>query len=430
MDALTFLRSRTHTRYGQGLYIVLCLLPVVGGIVAKLIGHSWAFMDIDAVLCAANYDTEGLSPYGTLKCSGIDPAPYVYAPQVLAVFQPLVAKFGALGARLVFIFTLLLPATAVLLWFALLRALPDVDWRWRLLAFSGLTPMTFCCGNVGIVMHAAVLLSLLFGKQRRWPFVVTVLACIALKPTFLAYFVFFLFEDRPWKTRVAVFAGCVAEGLGVAGLVFATAGRWGPAWHQALHAVTLDTQPGLGWMALTSYLGLHADWPVTIVLTLGFMVAMLASGLAIVERGRLGDRGRLLVALGLVPLMTPRLMDYDMILIVPYVALVIGLVPRLKLPVFEKWLPWIFVAVLAIGIACNILHLKHWHRTHVAMFLFSSLTLVVGARLAIVQGMEKKNEEGMLPDGGKGDVLPSGEAVRALFNPDLKRRPKDRRAGI
>ena len=27
------------------------------------------------------------------------------------------------------------------------------DWRWRWLAFSGLTPMTFCCGNIGIVMR-------------------------------------------------------------------------------------------------------------------------------------------------------------------------------------------------------------------------------------------------------------------------------------
>ena len=135
MDALTFLKGRTRTRRGQGFYIFLCLLPILGGIVAKLIGHDWAFMDIDAVLCAAKAEAAGHSPYGALKCTGIDPAPYVYAPQVLALFQPLVAVFGALGARLVFIFILLLPATAVLLWFALLRAMPKVDWRLRLLAF-------------------------------------------------------------------------------------------------------------------------------------------------------------------------------------------------------------------------------------------------------------------------------------------------------
>ncbi len=385
MDALTFLKRRTRTRGGRGFYIFLCLLPILGGIAAKLIGHDWAFMDIDAVLCAAKAEAAGHSPYGVLKCSGIDPAPYVYAPQVLGLFQPLVAVFGALGARLVFIFTLLLPATGVLLWFALLRAMPDVDWRLRLLAFSGLTPMTFCCGNIGIVMHAAVLLSLLLGKERRWPFIVTVLICVALKPTFMAYFILFLFEDRPLRARIATFAGCVAEGIGVAGVMIATTGSWGPAWWKALHSVTLETQPGLGWMALTSYVGLHSDWPVTVVLTLTFMVSMLLSGLAIVEGAGLDDNGRMLVALGVAPLMTPRLMDYDMILIVPYAALLMTLMPRLKWPVMEKWLPWAFVAVLAFGIACNVLHQKHWHRTHVAMFLFCSLTLAVGARLAVMQ---------------------------------------------
>ncbi len=452
MDALTFLKSRTQTRRGRGLYIFLCLLPIIGGIVARLIGHGWAFMDIDAVLCAAKAEAAGHSPYGVLKCSGIDPAPYVYAPQVVTLFQPFVAAFGALGARFVFVFVLLLPATMLLLWFALVRAMPDTDWRWRLLAFSGLTPMTFCCGNIGIVMHAGVLLSLLLARGRRWPFVLTVLACVAIKPTFLVYFIVILFEHRPLKARIAAFTGCVAEGLGVTGLVLATAGHWGAAWEEALRSVTLQTQPGLGWMALTSYIGLDSDGVVTIVLTLGFMAAMLLSGLAIVEWGGLDEGGRRLTALGLAPLMTPRLMDYDMILIVPYVALLLSLMPRLKQPLLEKWLPWAFVAVLAVGIVCNILHLKHWHRTHVAMFLFSSMTLVVGGRLAIIQLVApehfppkwtpvwrkdmrqnktwKKNEEGMLPDGGKGDVLPPGKAVRALFNPDLKRRSKNRRAGI
>jgi hypothetical protein len=458
LDALTFLKSRTRTRRGQGFYIFLCLLPIVGGIIAKLIGHDWAFMDIDAVLCAAKAEAAGHSPYGALKCSGIDPAPYVYAPQVLSLFQPLVVAFGALGARLVFIFTLLLPATGVLLWFAIARAMPGperipksvtrfsdkdartsknpelrsdpagseqaVDWRWRLLAFSGLSPMTFCCGNIGIVMHAAVLLSLLLGKERRWPFIVTVLLCVAIKPTFMAYFVLFLFEDKPWKARLASFAGCAAEGLGVTGLMAATTGPWGSAWWKAMHEVTLETQPGLGWMALTSYIGLHSDWPVTVVLSLGFTAAMVLAGLAIAEWGGLDDRGRLLLTLGVAPLMTPRLMDYDMVLIVPYAALLMSLTPRLKMPVLEKWLPWVFVAVLAIGIACNILHFKRWHRTHVAMFLFCSLTLVMAARLAVLKlsGLKKKNEEGMLPDGGKGDVLPSGKAVRALFNPDQGKR--------
>lgn len=391
MDAFAFLNIRTRTRGGRGLYIFLCLLPVAGGIVAKLIGHDWAFMDIDAVLCAAKAEAAGHSPYATLKCAGIDPAPYVYAPQVLGLFQPLVAAFGALGARLVFIFTLLLPATGLLLWFALSRALPGIDWRWRLLAFSGLTPMAFCCGNIGIVMHAAVLLSLLLAKGRRWPFVVTVLLCVALKPTFMAYFILFLFEDRPLKARIAAFAGCVAEALGVTGLMAATAGPWGRAWWDALHSVALESQPGLGWMALTAYVGLPPDGGVTAVLTLGFMAAMVLSGLAIAEWGGLDDKGRLTVVLGVVPLMTPRLMDYDMILIVPYAALLLTLIPRLNMPVLEKWLPWLFVAVLAIGIACNILHLKRWHRTHVAMFLFCSLTLIIGARLAVVNLAGRKH---------------------------------------
>ena len=84
MDALAFLRERTKTRIGRVVFCLLCLLPVAGGLVSGLQHHAPAFMDIDAVLCAAKVEAAGGSPYGALACPGLAPAAYVYAPQIAA----------------------------------------------------------------------------------------------------------------------------------------------------------------------------------------------------------------------------------------------------------------------------------------------------------------------------------------------------------
>jgi len=417
MDAMVFLRDRTTTHFRRVLFCFVCLLPIVGGVISRALHHAWAFMDIDAVLCAAKVEAAGSSPYGALACPGLAPAPYVYAPQVAASLGPWIHVAGAPGAHWIYIICLYIPACLALAWYALGRGLPGVDWRYRMLAISGLSPMAFCSGNFGMVLHAAVIFSFLnqndFGRnrpsepffynascrskrtqftfwhgalvwpKRKWAFTGLVLACSVVKPTFLLYFFVVLFERRPWRDRLLVLAVSGAAGVLVIVATALTAGPLGAAWGQALRSVTLHNQPGMGWFAFTTWLGLAANAPVTVVLTLLFMAAMLASGLGIAEAAGLDDNERKVLALGLVPLLTPRLMDYDMLALAPCVALLMRVTPALGGRIYCYNMSWIFVGVLGFGAANNVLHLHRWPRCNAAAAVFCAVVLVGGARLAM-----------------------------------------------
>lgn len=391
MDALMVLQERTKTRVGRVVFCLLCLMPPIGGLVGHLIGrHAWTFMDIDAVLCAAQAEVAGGSPYRALHCHGLQPAAYVYAPQVAAWFVPLVHALGITGARLAYIAVLFLPALALLVWYALFRPLAGIDWRVRMLAVSGLAPMVFCSGNFGVVMHALVISTLVVWPRRQWAFLAAVLVCAVIKPTFLLYLLVPLFEAKPWRQRLITVGLSGLAGLGVLAATALTAGPLAAQWRFALQSVALHDQPGLGWLYFSSaWFQMTPDAPLTIVLTLVFIAAMTASGVAIAEAAELDEDDRRILALGLVPLMTPRLMDYDMLALVPLMALVMRLMPALGGRIFRYNVSWLFVGVLGFGVIANVLHVfRTWPRSHVDMAVFCVVILAGGGRLA-VKAMEK-----------------------------------------
>ena len=386
MDALAILQDRTKTRTGRALFCLLCLMPPIGGLIGHLIGkHAWTFMDIDAVLCAAQAETAGGSPYHALHCPGLQPAAYVYAPQVADWFVPLIHSLGVMGARGAYILVLFLPALALLIWYAVARPVAGVDWRVRMLAVSGLAPMVFCSGNFGVVMHALVISSLVVWPRNRWAFWAAVLVCAVIKPTFLLYLLVPLFEARPWRHRLLFVGASGLAGVAVLAVATLTAGRLGGQWRHAVTSVVLHDQPGLGWLYYSSaWLQMGPGEPLTIVLTLIFMAAMLASGLAIAEAAGLDDDQRKVLALGLVPLITPRLMDYDMMALVPMMALVMRVTPALGGRIFRYNVSWVFVGVLGFGVVANVLHIfRTWPRSHVDMAVFCVVVLAGGGRVAI-----------------------------------------------
>ncbi len=410
MDALTVLRRLTAFKPLLLLFMLFCAWPVLAGMYHMITHHAWMMMDIDAVLCGAKTLAAGHSPYAIHPptCAGVRPAAYVYAPQVACLFMPFIERFGIPGTRTLFQWVLLYPATAFLLWFALVRRFEHIDIRWRWLAFSGLTAMTFLCANVGIVMHALVLASLLLFRRKdivqadlsqtdmflaRLPFTIAVLLCSCVKPTFLCYFVIFLFDDVALWRRVFAFSWRAVMGIGVNHLMVITDGHFGKAWQRTLHSVTLARQPGMGWFELTNFV-FHVpgksdlNWQ----LALGFMAVMGLAGMAIAQWGKLEEDERLLFGMGLVPLMIPRILDYDMILIAPYAALLMTIAYRMGGGVFRFLLSWIFVSWMIWGIFSFILDVDFWHRTSMAMLLFGGLTVVVAVRVAADRLGLKGNE--------------------------------------
>jgi hypothetical protein len=378
MDALSVLRRLTRIPVlGCVLFIALCVWPVVSGLYVMITHHHWMLMDIDAVLCGAKTLSQHHSPYAIhpRPCGDIRPAAYVYAPQIAYLFIPFIKALGVAGTRWLFVAVLLAPATLLLLWFALGKRFQDIDYRYRFLAFSALTSMTFVCANVGLVMHAMVLASLLLFPKTRWPFTAVVLACACVKPTFLAYFVVFMLDDVPLWRRGFDFAWRAILGVAVVWLMVKTDGHFGKAWQSTLHSVTLARQVGMGWFELTNFV-FHVPGKsnLNVELAVGFMAVMTLAGMAIAQWSRLDSDERLVLGMGLVPLMTPRLLDYDMVLIVPYAALLMTVVHRIGGKAMTVLLSWIFVLWLGYGIFTNIVHDASWHRTPMDMLLFGCLT--------------------------------------------------------
>ncbi|WP_155847677.1 hypothetical protein [Asticcacaulis benevestitus] len=388
MDALSVLRRLTDFRPLLCLFIAFCAWPVVAGMYHMITHHAWMLMDIDAVLCGAKTLASGHSPYAIHPptCAGVRPAAYVYAPQVAYLFMPFIDHLGIPGTRTLFLWVLLWPATLFLLWFALIKRFADIDMRWRWLGFAALTPMTFLCANVGIVMHAIVLASLFFfrnkeGELSRWPFTAAVLLCSCVKPTFLVYFIVFMLDDVALWRRAFAFGWRAVAGIGVNQLMILTDGHFGKAWQKTLHSVTLARQPGMGWFELTNFV-FHVpgksdlNWQ----LALGFMLVMGLAGMAIAHWGRMDDDERLLFGMGLAPLMTPRILDYDMILIAPYAALLMAIAYRVGGGIFRFVMSWIFAGWMIWGVCSYIFKIEAWHRTPMAMLLFGCLTVIVALR--------------------------------------------------
>ena len=384
MDALTVLRRVTFHPVLLIAFAALCLWPNLGGIWHMVHHHSWMMMDIDAVLCGAHNLARDHNPYALHPvCRNLSPAAYVYAPQFARLLVPIIDLFGLTGTRALFVIVLLIPATILALWFALLKPLPEVDVRYRLLAFTALTSMTFVCGNIGLVMHAAVLASLLLFPRTRIPFTVAVIACACVKPPFLAYFVICLFDDRALWRRLIAFAWRAALGLACVAMIMLADDRFHHAWQRTLNSVTLKRQVGMGWFELTTFtFHVPAGSRLNAELALAFMAVMTLCGLAMAQWGRNGEPldkdERLVLGMGIVPLMIPRLLDYDMVLIVPYAALLMTLIQRNAPKALGVPLSWLFVGWLGYGIAAYAFNIHGWHRTPMDMLLFGVLTVVAG----------------------------------------------------
>jgi len=181
-------------------------------------------------------------------------------------------------------------------------------------------------------------------------------------------------------------------GCGAVYLMMLTDGTYGKAWQKTLHSVTMARQVGMGWFELTDFV-FHVPGAshLNVELAVGFMIVMLLAAMAIAQWADLEPDERLALGMGLVPLMTPRLLDYDMILIVSYAALLMSVVHRIGGKVMTVILSWIFVAWLAWGVITNITDDLSWHRTPFAMLLFGLLTGVTGL-IALAHGLTGKTE--------------------------------------
>jgi len=381
LDALSWFQRFTQHKRNLWFFSLFFLFPLLGNLISRLTKVRYWLPDFDALICGAHNVSHGISPYSLHPfCDGIRPTPYVYAPQVGQFFAPLEQAFGLEGAR--WAFTLVYaPAMLWLFWYAILKPMDKAPWHFRLMTMAAMVGSVISCGNIGLLLHALTILAALQMRKSRLPFIVIVISGALIKPVFLTYLVVMLLEERPVMARLRTFALSATVGIGTLLALILTAGQFGNDWHNALNAIVILEQPGIGFFATTSALGLTTASPITLAALMVFAIGMGIAGLTLAEWGGLTAEERIIFGLGLSQFLNPRLMDYDMFTLAPCMAMVVVMAKPLGQKTFT-WVSWAFVTTLTFCVICNVLEIRAIHRAPVAIFAYGLIILTVAGLTA------------------------------------------------
>jgi hypothetical protein len=302
----------------SALLILLFILPLLSGLLGKVMKSNAWFGDYKAIACGAQKLIEGGRLYDLhLACEGLkDAAVYVYLP--------IVAEIAAFGVRylgqdgLFYLYTgLYLLSLLTLFWFIYFpkasQTPPSLMQRLPFAAF--LTGSAVVWGNIAVICHAAILASALISKRYPWVFIGVVAICGSIKPVFLTYLLVVLLLDIDIRYRLLGFIAGSILGL-LPTLLFATdQSQLSKDWHATLHYFVYNLTPGetyYGWLSLVA---LKGD---TVFAHLGYLMflgLMTLSGLSLAEGLKLKTSERIWLGLSLGTLMIPRLMSQDVFLI-------------------------------------------------------------------------------------------------------------------
>jgi len=326
-----------------GLWAFFFTMPVWSSLLGRLLKGKWWFNDFDALLCGADYLRRGLSPYSLEPvCAGLNPAPYVYAPQIGQMLPPLVGWLGFSGLKSLYAIVLL-AVLGFMFWFILIRPWPRVPLMWRLPGFGVLTGSSIASGNIGLLLHGLILIAALNLHRSIVPFVLLVVLAACVKPFLLTYMIVLMFTQKPLTTRLWQTAAAGLAGAGMVAALYLSA-PYAADWAALRDSVVAQSQSGMSWFGWMNALGLATYSP----LSLGGLVIYLAitslCGLWIAERSGADRTERLVIGLTFALLLNPRLMDYDLLLLPLGMALLVNLsvsnrlIRRVYLGLSSLWL--------------------------------------------------------------------------------------------
>ncbi|ESQ80458.1 hypothetical protein [Asticcacaulis sp. YBE204] len=327
---MDWLSKRAQKPWQVGLWAFFLTLPVWSSLLGRLTKGKWWFNDFDALICGADHLRRGLSPYSLEPvCEGLKPAPYVYAPQVGKALVPLIEMFGLGGLKAGYA-VVLIALIAFTFWFALIKKWPGVPLIWRVLGFGLLTGSSIASGNIGLFFHALLLIAALNIKRSIWPFLALVLIGAVIKPFLLTYLIVPMLLDRPLWQRLAISVPAAIAGIAVVGLTFATAGPLSVEWHALMSSVVVNEQTGMSWFGWMDALGITTTSPLSFIGLLVILIALSLAGIVIAELSEASDLERTVMGVTLAILLSPRVMDYDLLIVPLGMALLVMASQRLS----------------------------------------------------------------------------------------------------
>ncbi|WKL56834.1 hypothetical protein Q1W73_14340 [Asticcacaulis sp. ZE23SCel15] len=370
-DAPAWLSSRLTSPTALGWYIFAFTSPLIGGLIGRVIKERPWLVDFDALACAGVNMTRDLSPYAIKPfCEGMKATPYVYAPQIAGVFGHMIEALSYDLLRLSYVLALAI-ALGFIGWVGMVKAMPHAPNALRIPVYAILTGGSIASGNIGILLHAIILLCALQLDKHRWPFILAVIFGAFFKPTLMTYFIVLLYQDRPMKSRLATgFAAGIAGILAYLALI-KSAGPLSDEWRASLDQIVMTEQPGIGFFSWMPWIGLEPSSTPSLILAALFMVTVAALGFAMAHWGKITAFERIMLGLGVAQLLNPRLMDYDILYIAPAVVLMATMSRHLGLRQYQA-VTWGLLIMCA-----SILLINNWDANALPIIPMSGLGITL-----------------------------------------------------
>ena len=296
---------------------ILFPVPLIFGLLAKLMHSKLWFGDYQAIACAGQKVLQNAPIYSLgLKCDGMHASSYVYIPivaQAAGFVEGLVTERGFFWLYLI----AFLASLAILIWFSFFSNKAPGHWRDRLPFMVFLSGSAFMWGNVAVILHGAILASVLLLETMPVLFITCVAISAWVKPVFLTYLIVILLADRPIQQRLGLAATGLIAGL-FPTLIFACfGGTEAQNWFHLLSHFVYEETPGYGFFGWLALAGIKSNSLLVQLAYLVFAALIGLSGLSLSEGLRLTQKDRLWLALSLAALLIPRIMSQDVFLLAP-----------------------------------------------------------------------------------------------------------------
>jgi hypothetical protein len=300
--------------------LLVCVAPLLAGVVSRLTRDRPWFGDYDAIACAGEKIAAGQPIYDSSpECAGMNAVGYVYLPWVA---QAHAAASDAIGADVVRgVYTAVYIAAVLALgWIAFAHPMAPGGFWDRAPAFGLVTGSTIYWGNIALPLHAALMLAALGAARRPALFALVLASAATVKPMFLTYGLVLLAAPIPLWRRFAYGAAASVIGLLPMVLFQLDGGALQAQWAANVEHFVYATQPGDGFMGWVSLVGgdpgslaAQAGWG-------GFAVLVTLAVIVLAERGGMSPQHRMLMALGAGVLANPRIVPLDVVAL----ALLVG----------------------------------------------------------------------------------------------------------
>ncbi|HVY85947.1 MAG TPA: hypothetical protein VG943_12480 [Caulobacterales bacterium] len=295
---------------------ILFWLPLLSGVLSRVVKHSVWFRDYGAVGCGAEKWLQGRALYDQAQqCADIQALSYIYPPYLA---QALAEPLRLLGQQnLMWAYAGVYVLALVALIWIVIRSDRDVAGAKRSWFMGFLTGSSIYWGNVAVVAHALIGASAVALRKHPIALIIALTLAAAVKPVFLIFAVVFVLMPWPLWRRFVYLVVALALGVAPTAYFMATGGALAEDWRRVVVWAVYTDKLGDGFFGWLDLMRLAPATTAASIAYVGYAGLMTLCALLIAEGLKLDLERRVLLGLSLAVLLIPRLMPYDFWLLGP-----------------------------------------------------------------------------------------------------------------